>query len=332
VLTDRAQVFLPTNNALSPVGHVHWYLEEIGQGVQHVASRVASLPAYVQRANRMRAVTGEGVTFLNIPRTYYGLLEPESLVSVDTELRRDGCPSGLAEPLALELVAALRAAGPPRATHVGRAAGGTVRDTSTPVPRTGLLDAAGALSLDADAAAIDAALGGVVGYRDAPAATREMVGRVVCRSVYVNLWSLLGPQLSEATYLSIVRNQILIDVQGEVGWGGRGGGRGGLGSSRAPAASRRGRAAADLHERGAAARARHRGALPRVHTARLRRVQRRGRRAPADPPRLRRLRDPQLFDPLPLDRGVAAAASLSLARRAPGAPTTEPPLRSFARR
>uniref|UniRef100_A0A7S3WK82 4-hydroxyphenylpyruvate dioxygenase n=2 Tax=Emiliania huxleyi TaxID=2903 RepID=A0A7S3WK82_EMIHU len=137
----------------------------------------------------MRAVTGEGVTFLNIPRTYYGLLEPESLVSVDTELRRDGCPSGLAEPLALELVAALRAAG--------------------------LLDAAGALSLDADAAAIDAALGGVVGYRDAPAATREMVGRVVCRSVYVNLWKLLGPQLSEATYLSIVRNQILIDVQGE---------------------------------------------------------------------------------------------------------------------
>ena len=134
MLTDRAQVFLPTNNALSPVGHVHWYLEEIGQGVQHVASRVASLPAYVQRANQMRAVTGEGVTFLNIPRTYYGLLEPESLVSVDTELRRDGCPSGLAEPLALELVAALRAAGPPRATHVGRAAGGTVRDTSTPCP------------------------------------------------------------------------------------------------------------------------------------------------------------------------------------------------------
>jgi hypothetical protein len=47
-LRDRAQVFLPTNNALSPVGHVHWYLEELGQGIQHVASRVASLPDYVQ--------------------------------------------------------------------------------------------------------------------------------------------------------------------------------------------------------------------------------------------------------------------------------------------
>ena len=68
-LRDRAQVFLPTNNALSPVGHVHWYLEELGQGIQHVASRVASLPEYVQRANDMRAITGEGFTFLNIPRT-----------------------------------------------------------------------------------------------------------------------------------------------------------------------------------------------------------------------------------------------------------------------
>ena len=83
-LRDRAQVFLPTNNALSPVGHVHWYLEELGQGIQHIASRVASLPAYVQRANDMRRITGEGVTFLNIPRTYYGLLEP-SLVAAGLE-------------------------------------------------------------------------------------------------------------------------------------------------------------------------------------------------------------------------------------------------------
>ena len=47
--------------------------------MQHVASRVASLPAYVQRANDMRAITGEGVTFLDIPRTYYGLLETGAL-------------------------------------------------------------------------------------------------------------------------------------------------------------------------------------------------------------------------------------------------------------
>ena len=33
-LVDRGQVFLPTNNALTPVGHVHCYLAELGQGIQ----------------------------------------------------------------------------------------------------------------------------------------------------------------------------------------------------------------------------------------------------------------------------------------------------------
>ena len=48
------------------------YLEELGQGIQHVASRVASLPNLITRANDFRAITGCGFTFLNIPRTYYG--------------------------------------------------------------------------------------------------------------------------------------------------------------------------------------------------------------------------------------------------------------------
>ena len=39
VLQDQSQVYLPINNALSPVGHVHGFLEEIGQGIQHVANR-----------------------------------------------------------------------------------------------------------------------------------------------------------------------------------------------------------------------------------------------------------------------------------------------------
>ena len=108
------------------MGHVHWYLEELGQGIQHVASRVASLPRYVQRANDMRAITGEGVTFLNIPRTYYGLLEPSLLVNggVDGELLGEagdpstaadasasgGCTTGLEEADALAVIAALRVA------------------------------------------------------------------------------------------------------------------------------------------------------------------------------------------------------------------------------
>jgi hypothetical protein len=35
------------------------YLEELGQGIQHVASRVASLPEYVERCNDYRAITGD---------------------------------------------------------------------------------------------------------------------------------------------------------------------------------------------------------------------------------------------------------------------------------
>ena len=42
-----------------------------------------------------------------------------------------------------------------------------------------------------------------------------MVHAVLRRSCFVNLWKLMGDQLTEETYLSIVRNKILIDVQGE---------------------------------------------------------------------------------------------------------------------
>ena len=73
-LVDQSQVYLPINNALSEVGHVHWFLEELGQGVQHVASRVKDLPTFIEQANHYREMTGEGFTFLNIPRSYYGRL------------------------------------------------------------------------------------------------------------------------------------------------------------------------------------------------------------------------------------------------------------------
>merc|ERR1712066_921542 len=68
-----------TNNALSEVGHVHLYLKEIGQGIQHIASRVQDLPSVVQRANDYRKMTGAGLSFLSIPRTYYGCLTASSL-------------------------------------------------------------------------------------------------------------------------------------------------------------------------------------------------------------------------------------------------------------
>ena len=71
-LVNQSQVYLPINNALSPVGHVSFFLEEIGQGIQHVASRVPDLIAFIARVNAMRKMTGRGFSFLRIPRSYYG--------------------------------------------------------------------------------------------------------------------------------------------------------------------------------------------------------------------------------------------------------------------
>ena len=41
------------------ISHVHGFLEEIGQGIQHCASRVEDLVWFVQLCNEMRDVTGE---------------------------------------------------------------------------------------------------------------------------------------------------------------------------------------------------------------------------------------------------------------------------------
>jgi aerobic-type carbon monoxide dehydrogenase small subunit (CoxS/CutS family) len=81
-LKDQSQVYLPINNALSEVGcvvcgycfrvmillltfmlytrrHVYGFLKELGQGIQHIASRVENLTDFVQRANDNRKRTGE---------------------------------------------------------------------------------------------------------------------------------------------------------------------------------------------------------------------------------------------------------------------------------
>ena len=41
------------------VRHVHGFLEEIGQGVQHIASRVDNIISFVQEANDRRKIFGE---------------------------------------------------------------------------------------------------------------------------------------------------------------------------------------------------------------------------------------------------------------------------------
>jgi hypothetical protein len=115
------------------------------------------------------------VTFLDIPRTYYGLLERRLLEDGGT---REGellgaCAHGLAPEQADEVIAAL--------------------------VRAGLSDAAGAVDLDADDEGVDAALTAhSEAYRAAGGAERAMVRRVVARSRFVNLWRLMRDQLDEA--------------------------------------------------------------------------------------------------------------------------------------
>jgi len=169
-LKDQSQVYLPTNNALSEVGHVHLYLKEIGQGVQHIASRVSDLPALVQRANDVRRMTGAGLSFLSIPRSYYGCLTPKWL-------------SGSA---GIDLATAERVVGA--------------------VTAAGIADGTGAVALDAAREKVAAAL---------PKDVDTSVAEHVLRARYSNMYALLRDQVGEATYMKIVRNNILVDVQGE---------------------------------------------------------------------------------------------------------------------
>ena len=175
-LPNQQQIYLPINNALSEVGHVHLYLEEIGQGIQHIASRVMDLPKFIQRVNHHRMMTGEGFTFLNIPRSYYGIFNAKAL--------RKDVPA-VSEEAAAACVAALHGAG--------------------------LVDALGAVDLDIADEAITAALSGVELGGDA-----ELGGAVMAsvkKGRYNNMHGLLGDNLSEEQFLQIVRNKVLVDLQ-----------------------------------------------------------------------------------------------------------------------
>ena len=180
-LVNQSQVYLPINNALSPVGHVHGFLQEIGQGIQHVASRVDDLKAFIERVNNYRLITGRGFTFLNIPRSYYGRLDAPLLAKHTT------CSAVLREAVCAALVTA------------------------------GLLSTTGILDLEAATERLRAALAGAalpVGLAEERDAKLEEIVATVRLSRYSNLHSLLRDHLQEEEYLQIVRNKILVDIQG----------------------------------------------------------------------------------------------------------------------
>jgi len=176
ILKDQSQIYLPINNSLSEVGHVHLFLQQLGQGLQHIASRVEDLVTVIQRTNDYRKMTGSGFTFLNIPRTYYGFLTARKLstmVNMPLEIA-DKCVEAL--------------------------------------KKSGILDEKNVVDLDATPEGVEEALGKEMLEKEL--STKNIVSAIL-RSRYGNMYDLLKDQLSESTYLSIVRNQILIDIQGD---------------------------------------------------------------------------------------------------------------------
>lgn len=177
-LRNQEQIYLPINNALSTAGHVHLFLEEMGQGVQHLASRVADLVELVDRANFYRNCTGRGFEFLNIPPSYFGTLTVPHLAK-----------AGLSEAAAQALMDALVAA--KLVSNTGIVVSTiSAADIETVVP-----------SLGAHASEFNA--------------HKEAIVTTIKRGVYSNLYALLRDHLSEATYLKIVKNKILVDIQGK---------------------------------------------------------------------------------------------------------------------
>ena len=181
-LKDQSQVYLPINNALSNVGHVHGFLQELGQGIQHIASRVEDLPKFVQRGNDFRTITGEGFTFLNIPRSYYGVLSIKMLVH----------DAGISEECAKVVFRILE--------------------------ERSFMSEGGAISLDATEMDLLTHLQeSMLEYKELMQdfeCKKQDIVHTILQSRFINMYNLLGDNLSTETYLSIVRNQILVDVQG----------------------------------------------------------------------------------------------------------------------
>ena len=175
-----------------------------------MASRVSDLIAFIQRANDCRKMTGEGFTFLNIPQSYYGvLMKPQFLKKVDSnevsmdrmaQLQRKGCLSQyLTQPFPHPFPQPLLA--DEDATKVMHFA-----------EENGLCDLTGAVPLDITRDEVKTKLSKC---STVTADKLDDVMEVIMRARFVNLHTLLRGHMSEKSYVAIVKNKILVDVQGE---------------------------------------------------------------------------------------------------------------------
>jgi hypothetical protein len=119
---------------------------------------------------------------LNIPRSYYGILSPRQLI--------DDMEGALSASCAEAVVDCLE--------------------------QSMLMSKEGAVHLDLESDMLGLALDSHSSLvtRDEYLRNRDGIVTAVLKSRYRNLYKLLGEQVSEENYLAIVRNQILVDIQG----------------------------------------------------------------------------------------------------------------------
>ena len=157
------------------------FLREIGQGVQHIANRCDDVVTLISRVNYYEAVTGEAFTFLRIPRSYYGRLTSNDLLSSNT--------SGF--------------------THASQA-----EELLNILERHGVIDRHGICDLNVCEEQIRDAISKCKSFK---IGDDSNIVKTVKRSRYVNLYKLLRDHLERRANLrmEIVRNKILVDIQGK---------------------------------------------------------------------------------------------------------------------
>ena len=133
----------------------------------------------ISRVNYYEAVTGEAFTFLRIPRSYYGRLTSNDLLSSNT--------SGF--------------------THASQA-----EELLNILERHGVIDRHGICDLNVSEEQIRDAISKCKSFK---IGDDSNIVKTVKRSRYVNLYKLLRDRLSESKYMEIVRNKILVDIQGK---------------------------------------------------------------------------------------------------------------------
>jgi hypothetical protein len=127
-----------------------------------------------------------GFTFLRIPRSYYGILTTKTLS--DGVMGR--VPNSVSESCANSIITCLQ--------------------------QSLLISKDGALDLNIDKGKLRAVLdnGIITESKEEYVTNRDDILTIISSSRYFNLYSLLGDAVSEEEYLGIVRNQILVDIQG----------------------------------------------------------------------------------------------------------------------